>query len=395
MELVMEPQCVNYLFLCGSFLLAGILGMIIIPNILFISYKKHLFDVPDERKVHKTPVPRLGGLSFLPVIVICVFMAIGVRHYFNPCHTEECMEAIVDLLFLFGGLTMLYLVGEADDLVGVSYRYKFLVQVLASMLIVFSGNWLNTLAGFMGVENLPVWVGVPLTILIVTYITNAINLIDGIDGLASGLCCIALAVLSAMLMSKGEYIYALVGLVTFGVVVPFWFYNVFGNEMKGHKLFMGDAGSLTLGFILSFLVLRLSDISSPENGYRSMIVAFTTLMVPLLDVVRVVLHRLRKGRNPFLPDKNHLHHKLVRTGMRTKRVLVTIVCIAVFFIVFNSLLATRVNVTLLVAMDVVIWTLMHLYINRKIKYPQFPASQLTSKTAALIKETGGSGELHK
>lgn len=382
---VMSPQVVNYLFLGGSFLLAAVLGMIIIPNILFISYKKHLFDVPDERKVHKTPVPRLGGLSFLPAIIICVFTAIGVGHFFNPCHTAECMEAIVDLLFLFAGLTMLYLVGEADDLVGVSYRYKFLVQIAASCLIVLSGNWLNTLGGFLCVETLPVWIGVPLTIVIITYITNAINLIDGIDGLASGLCCIALGVLSTMLMMKGEYVYALVGLVTFGIIVPFWFYNVFGNEMKGHKLFMGDAGSLTLGFILSFLVLRLSDISSPENGYRSMILAFSTLIVPLFDVVRVVLHRLRKGRNPFLPDKNHLHHKLVRTGMRTRWVLVTIICIAVFFIVFNSLLATRVNVTLLVGMDVVIWTLMHLYINKKIKYPQFPDSSPRDKDELVKK----------
>lgn len=383
---VMSPQVVNYLFLGGSFLLAAVLGMIIIPNILFISYKKHLFDVPDARKVHTTPVPRLGGLSFMPAIIICVFMAVGVGHLVNPCHTAECMEAIVDLLFLFAGLTMLYLIGEADDLVGVGYRYKFLVQIAAACLIVLSGNWLSTLAGFLGVETIPAWIGIPLTIVVITYITNAINLIDGIDGLASGLCCIALGVLSTILMTKGEYIYALVGLVTFGIVVPFWFYNVFGNEMKGHKLFMGDAGSLTLGFILSFLVLRLSDISSPENGYRSMILAFSTLIVPLFDVVRVVLHRLRKGRNPFLPDKNHLHHKLVRTGMRTRWVLVTIVCIAVFFIVFNSLLATHVNVTVLVGMDVVIWTLMHLYINKKIIYPQFPASPVTSKTA-LIKET--------
>ena len=107
---------------------------------------------------------------------------------------------------------------------------------------------------------LPSWVGIPLTVLIVVYITNAINLIDGIDGLASGLSCIALTVLAAICISNGSYFYALLALATLGILIPFWFYNVFGNAQRGHKLFMGDTGSLTIGYILSFLVIQLSQM---------------------------------------------------------------------------------------------------------------------------------------
>ena len=109
---------------------------------------------------------------------------------------------------------------------------------------------------------LPSWVGIPLTVLIVVYITNAINLIDGIDGLASGLSCIALTVLAAICISNGSYFYALLALATLGILIPFWFYNVFGNAQRGHKLFMGDTGSLTIGYILSFLVIQLSVVHS-------------------------------------------------------------------------------------------------------------------------------------
>ena len=208
----------------------------------------------------------------------------------------------------------------------------------------------------------------PLTIVVVVYITNAINLIDGIDGLASGLCSIALAVLSVMMVMRGEYVHALVAVSTLGVVVPFWFYNVFGNERRGHKLFMGDTGSLTLGYILSFLVLRMSFPAHPgDDATRDFVLALSTLIVPLLDVARVVLHRLRKHRNPFLPDRNHIHHKLLRTGMRNRWVLVTILCIVVMYIGLNALLLRFMDVTLILATDILIWIGIHLIINRRIK----------------------------
>ena len=355
------------LFLSSGLLLAVVLGMVIIPRILVISHKKRLYDIPDARKVHTTPIPRLGGLSFFPVILMSLFLVMGLYLYMdNPDLSGLSFGMLYEFLFLFVGMTLLYLVGVCDDLVGVGYRYKFLVQILAAALLTLSGNWLGSLGGLLGVYAIPAWVGVPLTLFVVVYITNAINLIDGIDGLASGLCCIALSVLGLVFLYVHQPIYALLAICTFGVLIPFWCYNVFGNAKRGHKLFMGDAGSLTLGYVLSFLVIRLSvsEQASPSGPNPYMVVAFSTVLVPLFDVVRVVLHRrLRERKNPFLPDKNHFHHKLLRTGMRVRMVMVTILLVSMFFIGLNILLAWRMNVTLLVIINIVCWSLLHLTIN--------------------------------
>lgn len=365
----MNPDTLNIIFLAGSFVMAALLGMIIIPNILLISHKKQLFDLPDERKVHKIPIPRLGGLSFFPVILIGMALNIGLRYLLGPSLDELTLSRTgIELLFILAGLMMLYLVGEADDLVGVGYKVKFLIQIIASALMVMTGTWLHSLAGLFGIYAIPSWIGIPLTLVVVVYITNAINLIDGIDGLASGLCCISLAVLSVMLLMRHEYVHALLGLTTLGVIIPFWFYNVFGNARQGHKLFMGDAGSLTLGYILSFLVLRLTfPVYEGEDASRDTVIALSTLIVPLFDVVRVVIHRVRKGRNPFLPDKNHIHHKLLRTGMRNRYVLLTIIGIVVFFIAFNAFLTTCTDATVILLIDIVIWTALQFWINLRIK----------------------------
>ena len=305
------------LLLLSGFLTSVFFGMVIIPRILVISHKKRLYDIPDSRKVHTTPVPRLGGLSFFPVILMSMALVMGFRLYLWSSDVSSLSLGMLhEYLFLFVGMTLLYLVGVCDDLVGVGYRYKFVVQVVSALLLVLSGNWFDSLGGLFGIYTVPALLGVPVTVFAVVYVTNAINLIDGIDGLASGLCCIALSVLSVVFSTQSQYIYALLALCTLGVLVPFWCYNVYGNAKRGHKLFMGDAGSLTLGYVISFLIIHLcvSNGSSPDRSNPYLVIAFSTVLVPLLDVIRVVLHRLREHKNPFLPDKNHFHHKLLRTG---------------------------------------------------------------------------------
>ena len=358
------------LFLLFGFLFAVSLGMVIIPRILVISHKKRLYDVPDARKVHTMPVPRLGGLSFFPVILMSMFLVIGFRLYFWDMDTSSLsFNMLYEYLFLFVGMTLLYLVGVCDDLVGVGYRYKFAVQIAAALLLVLSGNWFDSFGGLFGIYSVPVWVGVPFTVFIVVYITNAINLIDGIDGLASGLCCIALSVLSVIFFLCGQYVYALLAICTLGILMPFWCYNVFGNANRGHKLFMGDAGSLTLGYVISFLIIHMSVTNevSPTLSNPYMVIAFSTVLVPLLDVIRVVLHRLREHKNPFLPDKNHFHHKLLRTGMRVRMVMVCIIAISAFFILLNSSLAWRVDITYLFFLNLFCWSILHVGLNGLIK----------------------------
>ena len=358
------------LFLLFGFLFAVSLGMVIIPRILVISHKKRLYDVPDARKVHTMPVPRLGGLSFFPVILMSMFLVIGFRLYFWDVNVSGLsFNMLYEYLFLFVGMTLLYLVGVCDDLVGVGYRYKFAVQIAAAFLLVLSGNWFDSFGGVFGIYSVPVWVGVPFTVFIVVYITNAINLIDGIDGLASGLCCIALSVLSVIFFLRGQYVYALLAICTLGILMPFWCYNVFGNANRGHKLFMGDAGSLTLGYVISFLIIHMSVTNevSPTLSNPYMVIAFSTVLVPLLDVIRVVLHRLREHKNPFLPDKNHFHHKLLRTGMRVRMVMVCIIAISAFFILLNSSLAWRVDITYLFFLNLFCWSILHVGLNGLIK----------------------------
>ena len=358
------------LFLLFGFLFAVSLGMVIIPRILVISHKKRLYDVPDARKVHTMPVPRLGGLSFFPVILMSMFLVIGFRLYFWDVNVSGLsFNMLYEYLFLFVGMTLLYLVGVCDDLVGVGYRYKFAVQIAAAFLLVLSGNWFDSFGGLFGIYSVPVWVGVPFTVFIVVYITNAINLIDGIDGLASGLCCIALSVLSVIFFLRGQYVYALLAVCTLGILMPFWCYNVFGNANRGHKLFMGDAGSLTLGYVISFLIIHMSVTNevSPTLSNPYMVIAFSTVLVPLLDVIRVVLHRLHEHKNPFLPDKNHFHHKLLRTGMRVRMVMVCIIAISAFFILLNSSLAWRVDITYLFFLNLFCWSILHVGLNGLIK----------------------------
>ena len=130
-------------------------------------------------------------------------LVIGFRLYLWPSDLSSfSIEMLHEYLFLFVGMTLLYLVGVCDDLVGVGYRYKFIVQVVSALLLVLSGNWLDTLGGLFGIYSVPALLGVPVTVFAVVYVTNAINLIDGIDGLASGLCCIALSVLSVSFSFK-------------------------------------------------------------------------------------------------------------------------------------------------------------------------------------------------
>lgn len=245
------------------------------------------------------------------------------------------------------------------------YRYKFIVQVVSALLLVLSGNWLDTLGGLFGIYSVPALLGVPVTVFAVVYVTNAINLIDGIDGLASGLCCIALSVLSVFFFIQDQCVYALLAICTLGILMPFWCYNVFGNANCGHKLFMGDAGSLTLGYVISFLIIHLcvSNSTSTERSNPYLVIAFSTVLVPLLDVVRVVLRRLREHKNPFLPDKNHFHHKLLRTGMRVRMVMVTIICVSVFFIALNIVLDNHLNVNCILFLNLSLWTVLHLVID--------------------------------
>ena len=350
-----------YLYMIGAFIVAVIIAMMVLPNILLISHKKRLFDMPSERKVHHAPIPRLGGLSFFPVMLITMGGLMLIAYLLGYNSKSMQGEAPYEYLALLVGSMMLFLVGLADDLIGVGYKKKFLVQILVASLLVASGVWIKSLDGLFRVYQVSPWFGMPFTVLIVVYVTNAINLIDGIDGLASGLCAISLVALAGLHIWLGLYSYALLCISALGVIIPFWYYNVFGNEMRGRKLFMGDSGSLSLGYIISFLMIHLStvDVHPRAVSDYNMVLAFTTMLVPLLDVVRVVGHRLRCKKNPFLPDKNHIHHKLLRCGLRVRQVMVSICLLSLMFILINVALIGDINITYILGIDIAIWLVFH------------------------------------
>lgn len=356
------------LIIIAGFALALFIARIIIPNILIISMRKGLFDVPDARKVHKRPVSRLGGVSFFPVILFTLTFIVAVSKMTGYWIFQEVDTQFPELLLFCSGLTLLYIVGIADDLVGVRYRKKFLIQIFAALMFPLAGLYVNDLYGLFGIHAISPYIGVPITILLVVFITNAINLIDGIDGLASGLSMVALFVFGNLFAYSEAWIYSLLAFTTIGVILPFFFYNVFGNADRGSKIFMGDTGSLTLGLILSFLTIKyiMNQYVSGINYDGAILIAFSVLLVPSLDVVRVVLRRLRNGKSPFLPDRTHIHHKFLAMGFAPRKAMISILIISFIFCLSNILLVSYVNNTLLFVADVVVWTVMNMYMDKVI-----------------------------
>lgn len=352
-----------------AFVICVFLAGIVIPQILLIAFQRKLFDIPDERKIHHEVVPRLGGIAFKPVVFFSIFFLLGIDLILG--HSEILLEIGKDAQPLFFGICsimVLYLVGIADDLIRVKYRVKFVMQVLCSALIIAGGVWFNNLYGILGIYNLPEWLGYLLTVLATVFIINAINLIDGIDGLASGICSISCLFYGVIFFTLGQYIFSMLSFATLGVLTPFFFYNVFGKAECHKKIFMGDTGSLTIGMMLCFLCIKLIQCE-PAEGMRlpnPMILAFSPLIIPCLDVVRVFFHRVRNGKNPFLPDKNHIHHKLMAIGMQQRTVMITIITVSLFFTLGNILLLSYVDINIILLGDIVVWTIGNIWLTHRI-----------------------------
>lgn len=366
----------NLYIIIAAFITAVILGRIIIPNILVISMRKRLFDEPDARKIHKRPIPRLGGVTFFPVIVftLCTFTAI---HLFKGhfVYNIITLNTAREMLFLISGLTLLYIVGIADDLIGVRYRKKFVVQIISAAMFPIAGLYINSFYGLFGINEIDPIIGIPFTMLLVVFITNAINLIDGIDGLASGLSMVALVVFGVIFVHFQSWLYALLAFVSVGVIIPFFSYNVFGNADRGRKIFMGDTGSLTLGYILSFFVIRFC-MHEPNSMMQvqgsPVLIAFSVLMVPCLDVVRVVLRRARNRKPLFLPDKTHIHHKFLAMGFSPRRALITIQIMSACFCAFTMGALDFMNNTVIFIIDIATWTLLNVWFDKIINKKDQP-----------------------
>ncbi|MCC8114470.1 MAG: undecaprenyl/decaprenyl-phosphate alpha-N-acetylglucosaminyl 1-phosphate transferase [Bacteroidales bacterium] len=352
-----------------AFGLAVLCAGVLIPQILLISFRKALFDEPDARKTHTSAVPRLGGLAFMPVVCFTFVLLFGMDLHFDGTQfLRYAMPYLKPLAFAACALMMLYIVGMADDLVGVKYHAKFVVQVTCACLIIGGGVWFNTFGGFFGIYEVGPWLGWPMTVLATVFIINSINLIDGIDGLASGLCSICLLCYGIVYGMAGEWVFAILSFASVGVLVPFFYYNVFGDALRQKKIFMGDTGSLTIGMMISFLGIRMLQIDAPMQlgNMNMLVVAFSPLIVPCFDVVRVYGERLSVRRNPFLPDKRHIHHKLLALGWPQRRAMVTLICVSLLFSVANIAASLWVNINILLVIDALIWVVAILALNKRI-----------------------------
>lgn len=352
-----------------SILLTGV----IIPQILLIAFRKKLFDVPDERKIHTSVVPRLGGIAFMPAIFFSVISVCGFAMLYEATQVNSIEKQwIVQFCFIACAILLMFLVGLADDLVGVRYSAKFIVQIIAASMLVIGGLWIDDLHGFLWIHELHPLIGVPLTVLVIVFIINAINLIDGIDGLASGLSTIALLFYGIAFYSVGEYLYAMIAAASMGTLIPFFYFNVFGDPAKRKKIFMGDTGALTIGVVLSTMALKMNDLTpSIETIHANpLVLAFSPVIVPCFDVVRVYLHRILRRRNPFLPDKCHIHHKILAMGLPQRVTMISILIVSASFIILNVLISPYMNVTILLIIDLGIWTLSNIWLTRAIKKRQ-------------------------
>ncbi len=350
-----------------AFVASTVSGLILIPIILNFCKRKKLYDLPNERKVHKNAIPRLGGISFMPSMMLAFIL---VLFLIGKSTGRDIHVSLWSCCFIIG-LVMIYTTGIIDDLVGLSARTKFAVQILAAALLPLSGLYLNQFYGFLGMGDIPFWIGALLTVFTIVFIDNAINLIDGIDGLAAGLSFLALLGFWFCFYNYTLVTYCVLIAGLMGVLVPYLYFNILGGPTRKHKIFMGDSGSLTLGFILGVLFVKYAMHNPAVMEYRreGLTTSITMLIVPMFDVVRVVITRRFHHRALFEADKNHLHHKLMRAGLNQHKTLVVILTLALIFGAVNYILVYKIDIslTIVLVIDILLYLLFDQGINHAIR----------------------------
>ena len=368
----------GYLLYFGAVLISMGCGFAVIPAITKFCLKYNFYDQPNGRKIHHEPIPRLGGISFVPSMLLT---SVIVLFLMSTGDHREVQVSLWSLYFCIS-LLIIYFSGIIDDLVGLNATVKFGIEIVATCILPAANLYINNLYGLFGIYTIPFWVGAPLTILVLVFTCNAINLIDGIDGLSSALTIIALIGFFFCFHSEGLTYYCILIAALVGVLIPYQYYNVFGSAEKHKKIFMGDSGSLSLGFILGFLAVKLC-MDTPRIAYdpNRIVWAWSLLAVPCFDVVRVFFFRILHGRSPFQADKNHIHHKLMACGLSQHQTLITIVAFQLLIIAVNIILAEIVSSTIILAINIAMYVVFNFVTN----LISSPKSVLVSETQHITK----------
>ena len=323
-----SPENNAILWLIAAFVVAFVIASQTFPTILYVSVKKRLMDEPGSRSMHADKTPTLGGIGiFFSVIVVMTI-------------TGALLNTRM-LLLVMGGLTILFFLGLKDDLTVLSARKKFMGQLFAALLlIVFTDLRIIGFSNILSIDVLPYWASIIFTLFVYILIINAYNLIDGLDGLAGSIALLISAVFAILFYYSEDLSLATIAVALIGALVAFLRYNMATKR----KIFMGDTGSMVVGFLLAFFTVSFisqCQLDSSSNYYRAApALAVALLFYPLMDTLRIFFIRIFViKKSPFLADRNHIHHRFIEAGythLQTTGVIV-IISSVIIIIAFNLL----------------------------------------------------------
>ena len=274
------------------------------PYVLKLAKLKHITDDPDgRRKFQRAPVPLMGGHA----VIFGVLSGLLVAQCFLDCRDLFSAVLVACLLFRIGAL---------DDIINMSPGSRFLIEILLSLVLIFGGNLvIDDFHGLFGIHRIPLGIAIPLTIVTFVGILNAINLIDGVDGLSSGFGIMTCTFFCIIFCLSGDWSWAVLTLVCAGALVPFFLHNVFGS--KSH-IYLGDGGTLLIGSVLACFVIEVLRHDSPVarmithwHGVCLIAMVLALLAEPIADCLRVMGWRIAKGLSPFRPDRTHMHQLFI------------------------------------------------------------------------------------
>jgi UDP-GlcNAc:undecaprenyl-phosphate GlcNAc-1-phosphate transferase len=267
-------------------------AMTLIPPLARVAARVQLIDIPNHRKIHRTPIPRVGGIAMIVGTLVPVLLWVPIE------------PPIAGLL---AGIAVLAVFGVWDDRSDLDYRLKFLAQFIAAGIVVLYGGVRIEQLPLIDWRPIPALLSVPMTVIALVAVTNAINLSDGLDGLAGGTTLLTLGCVALLGYAAGDQTVVILCLALMGAVLGFLRYNSYPAQV-----YMGDAGSQFLGFTAGALAIFLTQQSNPA---LSAVLPLILLGLPILDTTFVMTQRILDGRSPFKPDRNHIHHRLLSLGL--------------------------------------------------------------------------------
>ncbi len=301
-------------------ILSFAIAYLLIPVLRKIAIRIQLVDKPNQRKVHSSAVPLIGGISIFITTILTVMLVIK---------SEMNMIAYGNI---FISSSILLIIGVMDDKYDIKAILKLIIQLLLAHFTFASGIKIESLHGLFGIYTLTEWAQYILTIVTITGVVNAFNLMDGIDGLAAGLSIVAFSLFALFSFMVGELLLTTIFASLIGASLAFLYFNF----SKENKIFMGDAGSLTIGFFLVISAIKILQTSQEIIQISSIMFGIIAVFIlPVLDALRVFRRRMKAGKSPFSADKTHLHHLVLSTGLKHKMASLSIVIFVIGLVVIG------------------------------------------------------------